>query len=139
MKKRVLKFFVFFIPFLALLGWLGYLELQYASAPRVMVAVSGYDPRDILSGHYLNLAPEWDKTDCRQFAGGICPQARVERVYRYYLPQNDALYLEKALAGDNLDVKLEFALPENASPLIRALYIDNTDWKDWMKTHSREK
>ena len=62
MKKRVLKFFVFFIPFLALLGWLGYLELQYASAPRVMVAVSGYDPRDILSGHYLNLAPEWDKT-----------------------------------------------------------------------------
>lgn len=40
MKKRVLKFFVFFIPFLALLGWLGYLELQYASAPRVMVAVS---------------------------------------------------------------------------------------------------
>ena len=38
MKKRVLKFFVFFIPFLALLGWLGYLELQYASAPRVMVA-----------------------------------------------------------------------------------------------------
>lgn len=139
MKKRVLKFFVFFIPFLALLGWLGYLELQYASAPRVMVAVSGYDPRDILSGHYLNLAPEWDKTDCRQFAGGICPQASFERVYRYYLPQNDALYLEKVLAGDNLDVKLEFALPENASPLIRGLYIDNTDWKDWMKTHSREK
>ena len=44
-----------------------------------------------------------------------------------------------ALAGDNLDVKLEFALPENASPLIRGLYIDNTDWNDWMKTHSREK
>lgn len=96
-EKRVLKFFVFFIPFLALLGWMGYLELQYASAPRVMVAVSGYDPRDILSGHYLNLAPEWDKTDCRQFAGGICPQARFERVYRYYLPQMTLCTLKKRL------------------------------------------
>lgn len=136
MTKRGLKFFMIFVPFLALLLWLGYLELQYAAPPRVMVAVSGYDPRDILSGHYLRLTPEWNKTDCRQFAGGSCPQARFAKVYRYYLPQNDAAYLEKRLADDNLDVKLEFALPEKASPLIRALYINNMDW---IKTHSQEK
>ena len=131
MKNAFLKFFVF-LYLSGPAGLAGVSGTAICLAPRVMVAVSGIRSAGlILSGPaYLNLAPEWDKTDCRQFAGGICPQARFERVYRYYLPQNDALYLEKALAGDNLDVKLEFALPENASPLIRGLYIDNTDWKD---------
>jgi uncharacterized membrane-anchored protein len=41
------------LPLLALLGWCGWLEWKLISGREVRVAIEGYDPRDLLSGHYI--------------------------------------------------------------------------------------
>lgn len=40
-------------PIVLLLGWVTQLEFQNATGTVVRVPVYGYDPRDLLSGHYL--------------------------------------------------------------------------------------
>ena len=50
MNKKILAF-IFVIPFAALLTWTMWLYTQQATGKEVKVAVTGYDPRDLLSGH----------------------------------------------------------------------------------------
>lgn len=138
MKNRGLMLFLLFVPLLALTLWLGDLEVRYAFSPKVYVAASGYDPRDLLSGHYLNLQLDWNKTDCTQFADSVCPKERFNWNYRYYLPEADALYLEKEIFKASADLKLEFAFPKTGAPVIRNLLLDNMDWKEWINHHQRE-
>lgn len=133
MNKRIFILSLIFFPFFVLLAWIGLLEFRYVSSPRVLIAVSGHDPRDFLSGHYLSLQPDWIHTDCRQFVNGLCPKERFEKTYRYYMTQSDARQIELALSDSRLDMKLEFALPEDGSPLIRKLIINKMDWQEWLK------
>ena len=41
------------VPILALLGWVTTLQLGISNAKIIRIPVEGYDPRDLLSGHYL--------------------------------------------------------------------------------------
>ena len=43
------------------------------SLPEVTLRISGYDPRDLLSGHYIVYTIDWDDTDCKQFKDRQCP------------------------------------------------------------------
>lgn len=134
MKKRGFLLFGLFIPAIALTIWLGKLELHYTFSPKIYVAATGYDPRDLLSGHYLNLTLDWEKTDCSQFENKVCAKERFERIYRYYLPEADAVFLEKEIFKNSPDLLLEFAYPRKGAPLIRNLTLDKQNWKDWIKT-----
>lgn len=40
-------------PVLLLAGWIGWLALERAGQPQHRIAIQGYDPRDLLRGHYL--------------------------------------------------------------------------------------
>lgn len=42
-------------PIVVLLIWTAVLQYLSLTAPRVMVTVEGYDPRSLISGHYLEL------------------------------------------------------------------------------------
>lgn len=131
MKNRGLLLFLLFLPLIILTLWLGELEIRYAMSPKVYVSATGYDPRDLLSGHYLNLRLDWDKTDCSQFKENTCPKEKFNYSYRYYLPEADARALDKMIFNNNLDLTLEFAYPENGTPIIRNMLINNTNWEKW--------
>lgn len=56
------------LPVIFMAGWTGILNFErYGSQHDVIIAVSGYDPRDLLSGHYIDLSLNWKDTDCSQF------------------------------------------------------------------------
>ncbi len=121
--KKSISILLMAIPSLVLLGWLGMLYFPYISAPKVTIAVSGYDPRDLLSGHYLNLRLNWDKTDCKQFADNVCPKERFKENYRYYLPAEEAKTAEKDIFEQGTNAFLEFSFPAKSEPLIKNFYI----------------
>jgi uncharacterized membrane-anchored protein len=66
MKKKYLLLF-FFIPMICLFLWACFLEYDKNSGHKILVSIKGYDPRDLLSGHYIQYVINWDKTDLNQF------------------------------------------------------------------------
>ena len=38
----------------------------------IKLPVMGYDPRDLLSGHYIQYQIDWEKADCNQFEDSVC-------------------------------------------------------------------
>ena len=48
------------LPVLALAALVGEQEIKLASARIITVPLRGYDPRDLLRGHYINAQLDWD-------------------------------------------------------------------------------
>ena len=138
--KRLYMAAVIF-PILTLAGWVGFLQYSLWHQPRVQIAVSGYDPRNLLSGHYLSLQLDWDKTDCRQFSGAVCPQERFRDRYVYYVPETDARALERLIAEGKHRIELRFAFPAEGEPRIVDLWLDGEPWQNKLtkqeKTHTK--
>ena len=51
--------FALLLPIVAFVGLVGRAELLRASGPVFHVAIAGYDPRDLLQGHYLRYRLQW--------------------------------------------------------------------------------
>ena len=62
------------LPVLALAALVGEQELRFSAAQQVNVPVRGYDPRDLLRGHYMTgvFDWDWDVTPTDPGAGGLC-------------------------------------------------------------------
>lgn len=53
MSKRSLLAFALLLPILALFLWLSTTHIEREAAPRYILNIEGYDPFDVLRGHYL--------------------------------------------------------------------------------------
>ncbi len=131
LKKYVLITAVFF-PIIILLFWIVGLQTDISRAEKVLIAVEGYDPRSLISGHYLQLRPIWNKTDCGQFSDQQCPTEAFEKTYRFYLPEENARELERLIQKQQPSMQLEFAF-HRPKPLVQELYIENNLWKIWLE------
>ena len=140
MNKRVLAL-LFFIPFAALALWAAWLYVQQSTGKEVKVAVTGYDPRDLLSGHYIQYTIDWDKTDCSQFADGVCPEKefckeeRWGRQCRFYIPEINARDLDMMFRQRNTtDMVFEvvYSYHKGRKPLAKQLLINGKDWRESM-------
>jgi hypothetical protein len=62
------------LPIVALAALIGEQELRFSHAQQVNVPVRGYDPRDLLRGHYITGQFDWDweTTPQNAAAGGLC-------------------------------------------------------------------
>ena len=62
------------LPIVALAALIGQQELRFANAETVNVPVRGYDPRDLLRGHYITGQLDWDfeTTPPATGSGGLC-------------------------------------------------------------------
>lgn len=126
------------LPVLFFIGWIGMLEWQLNQAPEVKIAARGYDPRDLLSGHYLNLVLDWDATDCGQFRKAQCPSSRFDLYYRFYLPEKDAQKLDLLIRRrTDLMIDLIFSYPKNGSPQLKNMQINQMPWQEWLKTENK--
>ncbi len=138
MDKKFLAL-LFFIPFAALAVWAMWLYVQQATGQEIRVAVTGYDPRDLLSGHYIQYTIDWEKTDCTQFADGKCPKEEFckehhwGRQCRFYVPEKNAQELDRLFWRRNdTDMVFEvvYSYHKGSEPLAKQLLINGKDWRE---------
>ena len=136
MNKKFLMF-LFFIPFVCLFCWTTWLYMQRETGKEVTVTISGYDPRDLLSGHYISFTIDWDKTDCTQFPDDICPKSEFctetawGRQCRFYIPEENAEKLNNLFLWRNSTGKvfeIVYSYHKGSEPLAKRLLINGTDW-----------
>ena len=141
MNKRVL-ITLFFIPLLMLATWAEWLYMQRATGVDVKVAVTGYDPRDLLSGHYIQYTIDWERTDCSQFANGVCPKDefckdfRWGRQCRFYIPETNADELNRMFWQRNTtDMVFEviYSYHKGRKPIAKQLLVNGKDWRESLK------
>ncbi len=121
--RRLLVLAPLLLPTLLVAGWAAQLTLARASQPALRVAITGYDPRDLLRGHYLQfrldlpateaacaclrpnpadaLRPVVEAAACTLPPAGDC-RHRIDapgQPFRYYTSEERALALEAELAG----------------------------------------
>lgn len=136
-SKHVLAVFLI-LPVLLLSAWIMKIEIDLKSDKTVLIRMNGFDPVDLLSGHYLLLRPDWKGTNCAQFPESICPTELFSYSYRYYLPEFDARTVDRRLLQDAPKVEMEFAIRGKSKPLVKGLLINGTDWKQWLNSLPEE-
>lgn len=60
MKEKKLLLLAVLFPVLILVGIMIKTELEIKKSKTVLIDIEGYDPRDILHGHYLNFRFKWN-------------------------------------------------------------------------------
>lgn len=146
------------IPIVSLLLLVGYKKYVLSIGKEVTLPISGYDPRDLLSGHYLIyrinygvkgvcastsskskksgyvcLKPKsfsyyWPD-HCEIMIKGICNRSRFEAgIERYYVPEDEARKLEDLLRSNKASIVL--SVLKNGKTQIKDLLIDSTSWRE---------
>lgn len=138
MNKKYISLLVFALPLICLITWTIGLYAQRQAGREVRLPVTGYDPRDLLSGHYIQYQIDWDKADCTQFENQVCPdpkyfcqQARWGRQCRFYIPEKDARYLDNLFARRNHteDVfEVIYSYQPGHKAIAKQLFINGQDW-----------
>lgn len=98
---------------------------------KVEVAVMGYDPKDFFSGYYMNLQPDWEKTDCSQFEKNVCPKEDFRKVYNYYIRREQSAKLSQKVSAGN--VKLIFSYAKGHMPMVVDLKVDGVSYLDYVR------
>lgn len=138
MKNKILAV-CFALPFCILVGWTLLLSWQQQHGQEITVAVTGYDPRDLLSGHYIQYQIDWERTDCTQFPQQLCPHqdfckaARWGRQCRFYIPEKYASQLDTLFRKqNNEDIKFEvvYSYRPGKQAIAKQLLINSKDWRE---------
>ena len=126
-----IKVILLLLPFLCLCGW----AMCYANfvkhAQMVTLPITGYDPRNLLSGHYIEFRIDWKNANCHQLDwNGSCPRKDFEGITRYYVPESEARKLERVINNSNHRTEIVFAYKKDSiiSPKPQELQIDGQMW-----------
>lgn len=133
MSKKFVYPCLVFMPIILLFVWVGTILYQIYGSATVNVRILGYDPLDLLSGHYIRYTLDWQNTDCRQFAGDICPKALFNayglNYGRYYVPENLAKPLEEVLQNNENIAEIVFSYREGKQPFVLNLLVNGKEWR----------
>lgn len=117
-----------FLPVIILLMWVTTVVFERNMGREVIVRISGYDPRDLLSGHYINYTLDWLRTDCKQFKHDICPVDEFDTVGRFYVAQDKAQALDRDIQDRNNTAELVFSYKEGIKPYVIRLLLNGQEW-----------
>lgn len=137
MLKRNLFIASLVFPIVVLFVWIGWMEYDIRRSSEVRISAEGYDPRSLISGHYLSLRLNWQKTDCRQFPQHVCERSRFDSVYKYYLPEDDAQYMDTFILqaereNKEVNIELVFAVRAGQRPYLKNMLVNGQPWKQWL-------
>lgn len=105
-----------FLPVLILLLWVATIEIQIHQGQEVVVRIKGYDPRDLLAGHYILYQLDWDNTDCSQFENEVCPTNAFEHTGRFYVSEKEAVAIEQQLRDNDVQAEIVFSYQRGFQP-----------------------
>lgn len=133
MNKKLI--FLLILPIIILLSISIYWGIAAMIGKEVKVAIRGYDPRDLLSGHYISYTIDWNKTDCWQFADNFCPQDEFCQggACKFYIPETDAEKLNDLLQYSDNDFSLIYKYKVGQMPMAKELLIDGKPWKEYIQ------
>lgn len=136
MKSKYILAFFLAVPVVYFIASYAYYERQfYQSSETVVVRVRGFDPRDLLSGHYLYLQPDWENTNCCQFDSCDCPAGDFAREYKYFLQEDFAINLDRLVATEKVQTDMTFVYKKGSKPLVKDLLINGLPWKEGFKQY----
>ena len=119
------KTFILLIPFIGMLCWAMYYATFVKNATEVILPITGYDPRNLLSGHYIEFQIDWSKANCRQADWhGSCPKSEFQGINRYYVPENKARELEYLINNNQYTSEILFAYETGMRPVAKELLIN---------------
>ena len=123
-----IKIFILLLPFLCLCSWAMYYANFVKHAPEVRLPITGYDPRNLLSGHYIEFRIDWKNANCNQLDwNGSCPRKDFDGVTRYYVPESQAHELERIINNQQFDTQMVFAYSKRLV-VAKELLIDGQPW-----------
>ena len=143
------------LPILILLGFVIYHQNIANVGKEAILPISGYDPRDLLSGHYLIYHIDYDIPDicrtsekqvgyvclspkgfffrqphnCQILIRGTCNYYRFTAgIERYYIPEDKADYLSKLIRDKKTSIVISV---KNGVAQVKDLLIDGQSWHTW--------
>lgn len=156
MNRRGWLIVALVLPILALgtSAWLK--SIQRASGVEVILPIEGFDPRDLLSGHYLTYRVDYGvegcpsdngqasiclrprrgiyaegelPADCTLFIHGQCENNLFNAgIERFYIPEEDSTMLEEKVRQNKGEIVLSVDTDGNAA--IRDLLIEGKAWRE---------
>lgn len=150
MSNKYEKLLLVMLPVLMLLCWVGFLSLDRHSGQEVVVSIGGYDPRSVLSGHYIEYQIDWDNTDCFQFEDNVCPKKDFMRIMsyrdlgwvqgpggrfqgfgggRFYVSEKSAEALDKAVRNSDNKAEIVYSYKKGRRPYALRLLINGQSFQ----------
>ena len=128
------KTFLLLLPFIGMCCWVMYYAHFVKTAQEVVLPITGYDPRNLLSGHYIQFQINWSAANCRQaYWDGTCPRGDFAGINRYYVPEDRASILERVINNADLATEILFAYRPGARPVAKELLINGERWEDYLR------
>lgn len=87
--KKTFPFLALFIPLLVMAAWAAVEFFYRETATTVEFKIEGYDPRDLLSGHYIQYRVAYGDDDC----SGNLPASSASGVCKCLKPGPDGLHI----------------------------------------------
>lgn len=143
------------IPILVLAALASYKKFLPSSGQEIILPISGYDPRDLLSGHYLIYQIDYGvshvcsgnqgkqagyiclepkqfsyilPTNCSKLIQGLCNFGRFEAgIEKFYIPEENAQILEEQVRNHGASISLSIA--PNGKAQIKDLLVNGRPWK----------
>ncbi len=120
-------FILLLLPVVGIGAWVLYLASFTQSAEIITLPVRGYDPRNLLSGHYIQYQIDWERADCNQSNWkGVCPRNAFAGVDRFYVSENRAYALERQINAADVRAEIVFAYRSGHRPIARELVVNQT-------------
>lgn len=143
MPKKNLNIVLLIVPTLVLMAWALMLSIELHSGQEVTVRIKGYDPRSLLSGHYISYDIDWEKTDCSQFEKSVCPKEDFELLlnsqtafyvglggkhYRFYISEKDAQFLDREIRKTDNVAEIVYSYRAGKKPYALRLLVNGKSW-----------
>ena len=160
MKARTLYLWcALLLPIVAFAGLTARAELLRAAGPVFRVAITGYDPRDLLQGHYLRYRIQWPEDGacddaacclCLRTSGGhtkiecgVASQTcdaqlnhqMVEQERKFFIQEDAGLALEQAIRREGGTIDLN--VTSNEQIRVHELFIDDVRHRRWLRDNAQ--
>lgn len=129
MKDRITLLLIS-APLFFLIGLVVFFSMQSAYLPEVTLRIQGYDPRDLLSGHYISYRIDWANSDCLQFPDKTCPKGNAFfKNQKFYVPEAEAAKLDELLRNPQGRIfEVVYSFGDGVRPRPKRLLINGQDW-----------
>jgi len=128
--KKYFVLLVLLFPAFFFMAWIGVLVNRVDQAQLVEVPITGYDPRDILRGHYLRY-----RIDSRSFYRSDYPDCQLPTGSnnRYFIPEKESAQLDSLFRQNQHRFSIVFSCRKGHKAIAKELLIDGRDWRDVIK------
>jgi len=130
--KKYLSLLILLFPTLFMIGWITVLTNRVAESEVVEVPITGYDPRSLLTGHYLRY-----DIDSRVFKSiqADYPECKLPkpRERRYNIPEKQAEQLDALFRSNRYHFSILFSCQAGHKAIATDLLIEGQDWHNFIR------